>query len=275
MSQTSLPLVIEPKELEDHLQDSNLLIVDLCNPQLYAQVHVPGALNVAPQHLVAGTPPATGKLPSLKQLEDLFSLIGYTGKEHIVVYDDEGGGWAGRFIWTLDVIGHKNYSYLNGGIHAWLKEGHPAESEPNQTTPTDVSLSIDESVIASKDYILTHLENANVAIWDARSPAEYSGEKVLAMRGGHVPGAINFEWTSAMDPAKNYRIRENLADTLASLGMTLDKDIITHCQTHHRSGFTYLVGKVLGFNSIRAYDGSWSEWGNQPDTPISQHLNKP
>ena len=272
MSQTPLPLVVEPQTLEDRLDDENLLIVDLCNPQLYAQVHVPGALNITPQHLVAGTPPATGKLPSLKQLEDLFSLIGYTGREHIVVYDDEGGGWAGRFIWTLDVIGHNNYSYLNGGIHAWLKEGHHTESTPNTVEPTSVSLSIDDSVMASKDYILTHLESASVAIWDARSPAEYSGEKVLAMRGGHIPGAINFEWTSAMDSARNYRIRDNLTEVLAKLGMPLEKDIITHCQTHHRSGFTYLVAKVLGFNSVRAYDGSWSEWGNLAETPITNDL---
>ncbi|UYM17928.1 sulfurtransferase [Endozoicomonas euniceicola] len=270
MRQTSLPLILEPAELEHHLHDSNLLIVDLCNPQLYAQAHVPGAVNIAPQHLVAGTPPATGKLPPVKQLEELFSRLGYTGNEHIVVYDDEGGGWAGRFIWTLDVIGHKNYSYLNGGIHAWLKEGYRTENEPVQAEPTRVSLSIDPSVIASKDYILTRLENANTAIWDARSPAEYAGEKVLALRGGHIPGAINFEWTSAMDPARNYRIRENLPEILAGLGMSREKDIITHCQTHHRSGFTYLVAKVLGFNSVRAYDGSWSEWGNLADTPISQ-----
>ena len=135
MRQTSLPLILEPAELEHHLHDSNLLIVDLCNPQLYAQVHVPGAVNIAPQHLVAGTPPATGKLPAVEQLENLFSLLGYTGNEHIVVYDDEGGGWAGRFIWTLDIIGHKNYSYLNGGIHAWLKEDYRTESKPGQVEP--------------------------------------------------------------------------------------------------------------------------------------------
>ncbi|UYM17926.1 sulfurtransferase [Endozoicomonas euniceicola] len=94
---------------------------------------------------MAGTPPATGKLPPVKQLEDLFSRLGYTGNEHIVVYDDEGGGWAGRFIWTLDVIGHKNYSYLNGGIHAWLKEDHRTENEPVQLEPGRVSLTIARS----------------------------------------------------------------------------------------------------------------------------------
>ena len=270
MSQPSLPLILEPARLEAHLNNDNLLIVDLCNAQLYAQVHVPGSVNIAPQHLIAGVPPATGKLPARKQLEDLFALLGYTGKEHIVVYDDEGGGWAGRFIWTLDVIGHRQYSYLDGGIHAWLKEGHPVESTVNTVTPSSVSLTIDESPVASRNYIITHLEDANVAIWDARSPAEFSGEKVLAARGGHIPGAINFEWTNAMDPEKNYRIRENLLETLASLGITPEKEIITYCQTHHRSGFTYLLAKALGFKAIKAYDGSWSEWGNLPDTPIAQ-----
>ena len=73
-----------------------------------------------------------------------------------------------------------------------------------------------------------------------------------------------------MDPQKNFRIRENLEDELHALGITPDKEIITHCHTHHRSGFTYLVAKQLGFSRVRAYDGSWSEWGNRPDTPVER-----
>ncbi len=188
--------------------------------------------------------------------------------QHIVVYDDEGGGWAGRFIWTLDVIGHTNYSYLNGGIHAWLKAGLPLENTPNQPEPTDVTLSINDEVIASREYIEASLDNPGVVIWDARSPEEYRGERVFAMRGGHIPGAVNYEWTRAMDPARHYRIREGVQEELEALGINKDKEIITHCQSHHRSGFTYLVAKTLGYKNVRAYDGSWSEWGNLPDTPI-------
>ena len=264
----SLSMVIEPSELEARLSDPQLLIIDLCSPQLYAKAHIPGAVHVAPRQLVAGTQPATGKLPGIDQLEALFSGLGYTGKEHIVVYDDEGGGWAGRFIWTLDVIGHRNYSYLNGGIHSWLKEGHPTDNSPVQRQPEAVSLSIDDSVIASVEYILGSLEKEDVAIWDARSPGEYCGEKVLAMKGGHIPGAINFEWTRGMDPDNNLRIRADLLEELSGLGLTRDKEIITHCQTHHRSGFTYLLARVLGYGKVRAYDGSWSEWGNRQDTPV-------
>ncbi len=263
-----LPLVLEPDALEPLLKDKGLLIVDLCNPQTYQQLHVPGAVHVQPQWLTCGVQPAPGKLPALLQLEQLFSQIGYEKNKHIVVYDDEGGGWAGRFIWTLDVIGHQHYSYLNGGIHAWFKEGHPVEKNINRPEATDVSLTIDHSVIADSNYILNTLEDSQTRIWDARSPEEYTGERILAQRGGHIPGAVNFEWTQAMDPQRNYRIKENLGSVLDKLDLKPEYEIITHCQTHHRSGFTYLVAKSLGFESVKAYDGSWSEWGNLPDTPI-------
>lgn len=273
----NLPLILEPDALESVLASNesaslkeSLIIIDLCNLQLYRQAHVPGAINVQPHRMLAGTLPARGKLPAISQLESLFSELGFTGEEHFIVYDDEGGGWAGRFIWTLDVIGHKKYSYLNGGIHAWLKERHSTESKVNQRTSTAVSLTIDDSVIATSDFILSVLDNPEFTIWDARSPEEYSGEKVMAQKAGHIPGAINYEWTRAMDPKKNYRIKEGVVAELESLGITQDKAIITHCQAHHRSGFTYLVAKALGFQHIRAYDGSWSEWGNLPHTPVAQ-----
>ncbi len=261
-------IVIDPLSLK-LLSNNNSVFIDICKPNIYSRAHLPGAINVLPQHIVSGAFPATGKLPSREKLEILFSRIGYTGNDqHIVVYDDEGGGWAGRFIWTLDVIGHTHYSYLNGGIHAWLKAGLPLENTPNQPEPTEVKLTINKDVIASREYIEANLDNPDIVIWDARSPEEYRGEKVLAIRGGHIPGAINYEWTRAMDPARDYRIREAAQEELDALGITKDKEIITHCQSHHRSGFTYLVAKALGYKKIRAYDGSWSEWGNLPDTPI-------
>ena len=87
-------------------------------------------------------------------------------------------------------------------------------------------------------------------------------------QAGHIPGAINFEWTAGMDKARNLRIRRDMPQILEDLGLTKDKEIITHCQTHHRSGFTYLVAKALGYPRVKAYAGSWSEWGNHPDTPV-------
>ena len=108
------------------------------------------------------------------------------------------------------------------------------------------------------------------SIWDARSIEEYTGEKVMAEKGGHIPGAIHCEWTSLMDRERNMRIRQDALEYLTSVGISPDKPTITHCQSHHRSGFTYLVARLLGFSNIRAYDGSWWEWGNRSDTPVEQ-----
>lgn len=260
-----LPLIIEPEDLANHLDE--VTILDLSREETYHQVHLPGAIHVHPSHLVGGEKPAVGKLPALEQLEDLFSHIGYDPTQHIVVYDDEGGGWAGRMIWTLDVIGHQNYSYLNGGIHAWLAEQLPVSQDIPRVLPTDPEITINPGFIASKEDILRSLPNGDHQIWDARGPDEFTGQKVVAAKGGRIPGAINYEWTRGMDPDRALRIRTDIASQLNAVGIDGSLPIITHCQTHHRSGFTYLVGKSLGFD-IRAYDGSWSEWGNDPDTPV-------
>ena len=261
--------LIEPAQLAEQLQAPDLMTLDVSRSATYQQLHIPGAIHIDPSELVSGTPPASGKLPSELQLNNLFSRIGYHKDKRIVVYDDEGGGWAGRLIWTLDLLGHKRLGYLNGGLHAWAAEQRPLQREAVQPDRTDACLSIlRPEVRASAEDILEQLEQ-NIAIWDARSPAEYNGQKQLAARAGHIPGAINFEWTQGMDPERHYRLREDLAGRLDSIGLGKNQNIITHCQTHHRSGFTYMVARILGYQNIRAYDGSWSEWGNRTDTPIT------
>ena len=265
----NLDLIIEPEILEAVLEDSQLLIIDVCQTSTYEQVHVPGAIHINPSELVSGEAPAPGKLPDIEKLELLFSRIGYDQDKHIVVYDDEGGGWAGRFIWTLDLIGHTHYSYLNGGIHAWYKEGHPVETDPVHPPPTEVHLTVERKARAELVDVLASLEDDNSKIWDARSYEEYVGTKQSSARGGHIPGAVNLDWLDTMDKSRNLRLlpAHELKMKLERIGIKEGNEIITHCQTHHRSGLTYLIGKALGFK-IRAYDGSWSEWGNLEDTPI-------
>lgn len=265
---SSLPLVIEPAELADRLQAPELILVDLSGAARYAQGHIAGAHWVDSKRTQLGQPPAPGLLPEQAQLEVLFGELGHRADAVYVVYDDEGGGWAGRFIWLLDVIGHARYHYLNGGLQAWLSEGRNVTQEPTASANGTPTLSLHDEPTASREYLLSRLGAADLAIWDARSPAEFSGEKILAAKGGHIPGAINFEWTAGMDAQHGLRIRSDLAQVLADLGITTDKEVITHCQTHRRSGFTYLAAKALGYPRVKAYAGSWSEWGNHPNTPI-------
>ncbi|MBU2710886.1 sulfurtransferase [Zooshikella harenae] len=265
-----LPLLLEPEELEPLLSTPNLLIVDLSSTENYQQGHIPGAVHLPGAALQSGEEPAKGKLPDIKKLETILAEIGYQPDKHIVAYDDEGGGWAGRLIWTLDCIGHLYSSYLNGGRITWAAEGRTLSTEPSQPHPTAPQLKLRIEPRADKAYVLSSLEQQDTVIWDARSPAEFHGEQQLALRSGHMPGAINLEWTALMDPDRQLRIREDASKILNNLGITRDKNVITHCQSHHRSGFTYLVAKVLGYQRLKAYDGSWSEWGNDPNTPIEQ-----
>lgn len=268
-SKADLPLVIEPETLIPLLGSENLLIVDMCHEQSYASGHLPGAIHVSPRELVSGRPPAPGKLPSKEQLAALFSRLGLRENSHVVVYDDEGGGWAGRFIWTLDVIGHEAYSYLNGGIWAWKSANGPLTRAEATPLPQPVELTLDQEPIMEKEDILKRLDDPNFAVWDARGAGEYKGQKATARKNGHIPGAIHCEWTELMDRDADFRIRRDAREYLEKKGLTPDKTVVTHCHTHHRSGFTYLVGKALGFD-IKAYPGSWAEWGNDPATPVEQ-----
>jgi thiosulfate/3-mercaptopyruvate sulfurtransferase len=144
------------------------------------------------------------------------------------------------------------------------------ESGPASPKPSDYKVSISEDAIARKDYILAHLKDPEVLVLDVRSPAEYAGQDVRSARGGHIPGAVNMDWTQAMDRDRSLRFKPEaeLRAMLDKLGVTPDKEVITHCQTHHRSAHTYVVLKSLGFTRIKGYDGSWSEWGNDPSLPV-------
>jgi thiosulfate/3-mercaptopyruvate sulfurtransferase len=262
-------LILEPAALAAMLDEPDLLIVDLCQPQVWQQLHVPGAVHVNPGELVSGIPPVSGLLPPVGQIRALLARIAYTPDKHVVAYDDEGGGWAGRFLWTLDVIGHSQWSLLNGGLHAWYREQHPVTSEIRPVKPTTVEISFDDAAVAGLDTVKAALGNPDIRIWDARSPEEYAGLKSSSLRAGHIPGAVNLDWLELMDRTRNLRLLppEVLQQKLARIGIEPGNEIITHCQSHHRSGLSYVVAKALGYK-VKAYHGSWSEWGNRSDTPI-------
>jgi thiosulfate/3-mercaptopyruvate sulfurtransferase len=105
-------------------------------------------------------------------------------------------------------------------------------------------------------------------VWDARSLEEHTGERSFATHPGRIPGSRHLDWLDVMNKDAHFTLRRDLETVLADGGITREKSVVVHCQTHHRSGLAYLAARLLGYPDLRAYDGSWSEWGNRDDTPI-------
>lgn len=267
---SNIPLLLEPEALQEIIGEESLLIVDLSPNEHYNSFHIPDAVSLEYSEIVASQAPVMGLLPDAEHLNKVLSTIGLTKDHHVVAYDNENSGKASRLLWTLDCMGHPHFSLLNGGLTAWNSLGLPTNNQNVSSQTTEYQTVIKDDCIANKDYILNHLDNPKVILLDTRTAGEYAGEVVRAARGGHIPGAINVNWTDAIDMENNLKLKpENVLHKLyESAGVTPDKEIITYCQTHHRSAHSYIVLKSLGYTNIKGYHGAWSEWGNDANTPI-------
>ena len=266
-------LLIDAEQLVPHLGNDKLRIVDLSRASVYDQLHIPHALHLKPKFLVRQDEQATGLLPDVEGLQELIRYLNISPEHHVVVYDDEGGAWAGRLIWNLHCLGFENTSLLNGGIHAWLAAGLPTTSEVEQFEPVSALVQVDQAKIQQYriEYaeLLEKVQSSQVQLWDCRTEDEYTGLRLAARRGGHIPNALHFEWSTALNRENHLRLHplERTQQRLEQLGFNLNEPVVVYCQSHHRSGLAYILGRLFGWN-IQAYDGAWSEWGNRLDSPI-------
>ena len=267
-------LLIEAEQIVPFLGHELLRIVDLSRSSVYEQLHIPHAIHLKPQLLVRQEEQASGLLPDEAGLNALIEYLNISPNHHVVVYDDEGGAWAGRLIWNLHCLGFKNVSLLNGGIHAWLGAGYPTSSEVEDLAKVEslVQVNLDniEQYRIEYSQLLEKVNQQSTQLWDCRTDDEYTGQRLAARRGGHIPNAIHFEWSSAINRQNHLKLHplERTQQRLEQLGFQLDQPVVVYCQSHHRSGLAYIVGRLLGWN-IQAYDGAWSEWGNRLDSPIT------
>ena len=240
---------------------------------MYDQLHIPHAIHVKPKQLVRQEEQASGLLPDIEGLQALLDYLNISAQHHVVVYDDEGGAWAGRLIWTLHCLGFYQVSLLNGGIHAWLGAGFATSSKVPFLAPVAAVFEMDQSNLQQYriEYpeLLAKVTDHTTQIWDCRTVEEYTGLRLAARRGGHIPNARHFEWSTALNRENHLKLHplERTQQRLEQLGFNLKQPVVVYCQSHHRSGLAYILGRLLGW-PIQAYDGAWSEWGNRLDSPI-------
>ena len=198
----------------------------------------------------------------------------------VVFYGDKSNWWACYAFWVFKLYGHKDCRIMDGGRTKWLSEGRPTTKEEPVYPVTEYKAQPqDSSIRAFRDEVLTHMK-AGGPLVDVRSPAEYDGTLLHmpaypqegALRGGHIPGASNVPWSRAANEDATFKDRTQLeAIYLEEQGLDSGVDTIAYCRIGERSSHTWFVlTYLLGFESVRNYDGSWTEWGNLVGVPIEK-----
>jgi thiosulfate/3-mercaptopyruvate sulfurtransferase len=262
--------IVTARELAALSETGNVRIVDLRPDKECVDGTIPGAIRLDYAKLVRKLGKAEGMLPTHAELEILVDELGILPDHRIVAYDSSSGIRATRLLWTLAVIGYPDYALLDGGFGAWNSAGLAVTDSPATVEPVSHPVESNPSEIANLDYVLESLGQADRCIVDVRSAGEYAGSDVRAERGGHIPGAVHYEWLNVLDRDRGSALRgaEIIRRELTGLGITPEKEIIPYCQSNRRSAHAFVVLKWLGYPRVRAYEGSWSEWGNAKSVPV-------
>jgi thiosulfate/3-mercaptopyruvate sulfurtransferase len=214
-----------------------------------------------------------------QELEDLLGRSGITRDTTAVLYGDNNNWFAAYALWQLKYFGHPDARLMNGGRKKWELEGRPfTTAAPKVASTSYQATAPDESVRARRDRVFQALDSKQTKLVDVRSPDEFTGKVIAppgmtetAQRGGHIPGALNVPWSKAANEDGTFRPYDELAQLYQGLGTSPDQDVIAYCRIGERSSHTWFVLKyLLGYDKVRNYDGSWTEWGNLVDAPIAK-----
>jgi len=262
--------------LQERLGEPGLVVVESDEDVLlYETGHIPGAVKVD-WHTELNDPVVRDYVDG-EGFARLLSRKGISRDDTVVIYGDKNNWWAAYALWVFSLFGHEDVRLLDGGRDKWIAEGRPLTTDATTRPATEYPVvERDDSVLrAYKDDVLAHLGNPLI---DVRSPEEYSGERTSApaypeegaLRAGHIPSAQSVPWAKAVAEDGGFKPRAELdAIYREGAGLRDDDKIVAYCRIGERSSHTWFVLKhLLGFDDVRNYDGSWTEWGSSVRVPI-------
>jgi len=268
---TNENILVDTNWLNNHVDDSEIRIIDVRSYSKYLESHIPNAVHLDIETLRTTNNGIT-QVISQDQLNEILSELGINKETIIVLYDDSGGLNAAWAFWVFWFYGHKDVRIINGVWNKWIVEGLPTSQQvPEFPSSNYVSTDINSEILATKELILDNLNSSEITLVDARSHAEYRGKEPQTTRGGHIPGAVNNEWINSLTGVyvKTWKSEKQLNNLFESKGIIKEKQIIVYCQTGVRAAYTYFTLLLLGYSQIALYDGSWAEWSSDPTLPIT------
>ncbi len=271
-------VLVSTQWLAQNLDNENLVVVESDEDVLLYEIgHIPGAVKID-WHTDLNDPVIRDYLQG-PAFAELMKNKGISRDSTVVIYGDKSNWWAAYALWVFKLFGHEDVRLLDGGREKWIADGGELTKDKPAISPSDYPV-IERQDGPIRAYLADTLAHIGKPMIDVRSPEEYSGERTHmpsypeegALRGGHIPGAASVPWSSAANEDSTFKSRAELEEIyLAQAGLKYGDDVIAYCRIGERSSHTWFVlNYLLGFENVRNYDGSWTEWGSAVRVPIVQ-----
>ena len=272
--------IVSTQWVADNLGGDNIVLVEVdVDTEAYEQGHIPGAIgwNWTSQL----NDQLTRDILSKEQLEALLGASGISRDTTVVLYGDNNNWFATYAFWQLKMYGHPDLKIMDGGRQKWMDEGRAiSTAAPTPSAASYAASDPDTSIRATRDYVLGVASTSNnVGLVDVRAPDEFNGTLLApanlpqegSQRGGHIPGAANIPWASAVAEDGTFKPVEELREIYGGKGIGGDSEVIAYCRIGERSSHTWFVlSQILGYGKVRNYDGSWTEYGSIVGAPIER-----
>jgi thiosulfate/3-mercaptopyruvate sulfurtransferase len=273
------PVLVTTDWLAEHLNDDSVVVAEVDeNPDLYDEGHIAGAVKLHWRDDLQD--PVERDLVDKPTFERLLSERGIANDTTLVLYGDKNNWFAAYAYWYLKIYGHGDVRILDGGRQKWADEAREFTTETPQPQQADYRANErDESIRTYRDSVRAQIGEQSKALVDVRSPQEYAGDLIAppgyeqegAQRAGHIPTAASIPWATAVRDDGTFKDADELRELYEGKGVTPEKEVTAYCRIGERSAHTWFVlRELLGYETVKNYDGSWTEWGNLVDVPIEK-----